>query len=310
LKGGKMNKFNKMIKRILISFGIGTLRNDKNIKLNEFLFKFKRNKLAIIGLSIFIFLIILSVFANFIAPYPQDAGIAVHFNQTLQPPSLKHIFGTDDLGRDIFSRVLFGARYTLIAGLSIPLIGASIGVTLGLIAGYFGKKLGTIIMRITDIFLSIPPLVIALLVISVLGPGLMNVIIALSIDWWSWYVRMVQAEVLVIREQNFVEASYLLGSSKFRIIFSHILPNAIFPIIVKITLDMGYAILNVAALGFLGLGITPPTPELGYLVAEGRLFLPNDWWISTFPGLFIFLAILSINLLGDGLRDIFDVEVT
>ncbi|MGC9067270.1 MAG: ABC transporter permease [Minisyncoccia bacterium] len=299
-----------MIKRILISFGIGTLRNDKNIKLNEFLFKFKRNKLAIIGLSIFIFLIILSVFANFIAPYPQDAGIAVHFNQTLQPPSLKHIFGTDDLGRDIFSRVLFGARYTLIAGLSIPLIGASIGVTLGLIAGYFGKKLGTIIMRITDIFLSIPPLVIALLVISVLGPGLMNVIIALSIDWWSWYVRMVQAEVLVIREQNFVEASYLLGSSKFRIIFSHILPNAIFPIIVKITLDMGYAILNVAALGFLGLGITPPTPELGYLVAEGRLFLPNDWWISTFPGLFIFLAILSINLLGDGLRDIFDVEVT
>ncbi|MGB9762955.1 MAG: ABC transporter permease [Minisyncoccia bacterium] len=305
-----MNKFNKMIKRILISFGIGTLRNDKNIKLNEFLFKFKRNKLAIIGLSIFIFLIILSVFANFIAPYPQDAGIAVHFNQTLQPPSLKHIFGTDDLGRDIFSRVLFGARYTLIAGLSIPLIGASIGVTLGLIAGYFGKKLGTIIMRITDIFLSIPPLVIALLVISVLGPGLMNVIIALSIDWWSWYVRMVQAEVLVIREQNFVEASYLLGSSKFRIIFSHILPNAIFPIIVKITLDMGYAILNVAALGFLGLGITPPTPELGYLVAEGRLFLPNDWWISTFPGLFIFLAILSINLLGDGLRDIFDVEVT
>lgn len=305
-----MNKFNKMIKRILISFGIGTLRNDKNIKLNEFLFKFKRNKLAIIGLSIFIFLIILSVFANFIAPYPQDAGIAVHFNQTLQLPSLKHIFGTDDLGRDIFSRVLFGARYTLIAGLSIPLIGASIGVTLGLIAGYFGKKLGTIIMRITDIFLSIPPLVIALLVISVLGPGLMNVIIALSIDWWSWYVRMVQAEVLVIREQNFVEASYLLGSSKFRIIFSHILPNAIFPIIVKITLDMGYAILNVAALGFLGLGITPPTPELGYLVAEGRLFLPNDWWISTFPGLFIFLAILSINLLGDGLRDIFDVEVT
>jgi peptide/nickel transport system permease protein len=299
-------------KRILASFGIGSFKNIKNenVKLEEFLFKFKRNKLAIVGLSIFIILIFLAVFANWIAPYPQDAGIAVHFNQTLQPPSFKHIFGTDDLGRDIFSRILFGLRYTLIAGLTIPIIGALIGVTLGLIAGYFGKKIGTVIMRITDIFLSIPPLVIALLVISVLGPGLLNIIIALSIDWWSWYVRMVQAEVLVIREQNFVEASYILGSSKFRIIFSHILPNAIFPVIVKITLDMGYAILNVASLGFLGLGITPPTPELGYLVAEGRLFLPNDWWISTFPGLFIFLAILSINLLGDGLRDIFDVEVT
>jgi len=299
-------------KRILASFGIGSFKNIKNenVKLEEFLFKFKRNKLAIVGLSIFIILIFLAVFANWIAPYPQDAGIAVHFNQTLQPPSFKHIFGTDDLGRDIFSRILFGLRYTLIAGLTIPIIGALIGVTLGLIAGYFGKKIGTVIMRITDVFLSIPPLVIALLVISVLGPGLLNIIIALSIDWWSWYVRMVQAEVLVIREQNFVEASYILGSSKFRIIFSHILPNAIFPVIVKITLDMGYAILNVASLGFLGLGITPPTPELGYLVAEGRLFLPNDWWISTFPGLFIFLAILSINLLGDGLRDIFDVEVT
>jgi len=299
-------------KRILASFGIGSFKNIKNenVKIEEFLFKFKRNKLAIVGLSIFIILIFLAVFANWIAPYPQDAGIAVHFNQTLQPPSFKHIFGTDDLGRDIFSRILFGLRYTLIAGLTIPIIGALIGVTLGLIAGYFGKKIGTVIMRITDIFLSIPPLVIALLVISVLGPGLLNIIIALSIDWWSWYVRMVQAEVLVIREQNFVEASYILGSSKFRIIFSHILPNAIFPVIVKITLDMGYAILNVASLGFLGLGITPPTPELGYLVAEGRLFLPNDWWISTFPGLFIFLAILSINLLGDGLRDIFDVEVT
>jgi peptide/nickel transport system permease protein len=299
-------------KRILASFGIGSFKNIKNenVKIEDFLFKFKRNKLAIVGLSIFIILIFLAVFANWIAPYPQDAGIAVHFNQTLQPPSFKHIFGTDDLGRDIFSRILFGLRYTLIAGLTIPIIGALIGVTLGLIAGYFGKKIGTVIMRITDIFLSIPPLVIALLVISVLGPGLLNIIIALSIDWWSWYVRMVQAEVLVIREQNFVEASYILGSSKFRIIFSHILPNAIFPVIVKITLDMGYAILNVASLGFLGLGITPPTPELGYLVAEGRLFLPNDWWISTFPGLFIFLAILSINLLGDGLRDIFDVEVT
>jgi peptide/nickel transport system permease protein len=299
-------------KRILASFGIGSFKNIKNenVKIEEFLFKFKRNKLAIVGLSIFIILIFLAVFANWIAPYPQDAGIAVHFNQALQPPSFKYIFGTDDLGRDIFSRILFGLRYTLIAGLTIPIIGALIGVTLGLIAGYFGKKIGTVIMRITDIFLSIPPLVIALLVISVLGPGLLNIIIALSIDWWSWYVRMVQAEVLVIREQNFVEASYILGSSKFRIIFSHILPNAIFPVIVKITLDMGYAILNVAALGFLGLGITPPTPELGYLVAEGRLFLPNDWWISTFPGLFIFLAILSINLLGDGLRDIFDVEVT
>ena len=213
------------------------------------------------------------------------------------------------MGRDIFSRIMFGGRNTLLAGIIIPLVGASIGCTLGLIAGYIGGKIGSIIMRMTDIFLSIPPLIIALLVIGIFGPSLKNIIIALSIDWWPWYTRLVHGEVISLREETFVEASKLLGAKNIRIMFSEILPNAIPPIIVKITLDMGYAILTAAALGFLGLGILPPIPEWGLMISEGRLYLPRIWWITTIPGIFIFLAVFSINLIGDGLRDLFDVEV-
>lgn len=301
-----------MIRRALTSLGVGwnLVSEPRYENIREKVYKFRKSMLSMVGLSIFVILALLSVFANFIAPYPKDAGTAIHLSQSFLPPSLAHLFGTDDLGKDIFSRVLFGGRITLFVGLVIPLIGSAIGVPLGLVAGYTGGKVEALIMRVTDVFLSIPPLVIAILIIGTLGVSMETLIIGLSVDWWSWYVRMVHAETLTIKEQNYVEASVLLGSGRSRLIFSHILPNAIFPVIVKITLDMGYAILNVAALGFLGLGIHPPTPEWGFMVAQGRLFLPNDWWISFFPGLFIFLAILSINLIGDGLRDVFDVEVT
>jgi len=213
------------------------------------------------------------------------------------------------MGRDIFSRITFGGRNTLLAGLIIPLVGASIGCTLGLIAGYIGRRIGSVIMRTTDVFLSIPPLIIALLVIGVFGPSLKNIIFALSIVWWPWYTRLVHGEVISLREETFVESSRLLGAKSTRTMFSEILPNAIPPIIVKITLDIGYAILNAAALGFLGLGVLPPTPEWGLMVSQGRLYLPSIWWITTFPGIFIFLAVFSINLIGDGLRDLLDVEV-
>ena len=269
----------------------------------------RKNTLALVGSGIFLSLLLMCIFAPWLAPYPRDAGDAIHLSQSFKSPSVSHICGTDQMGRDIFSRIMFGGRNTLLAGLIIPLVGASIGCTLGLIAGYIGRRIGSIIMRITDIFLSIPPLIIALLVIGVFGPSLKNIIIALSIDWWPWYTRLMHGEVISLREETFVEASQLLGAKSTRTMFSEILPNAIPPIIVKITLDIGYAILNAAALGFLGLGILPPAPEWGLMVSQGRLYLPRIWWITTLPGVFIFSAVFSINLIGDGLRDLFDVEV-
>lgn len=273
------------------------------------IYMIRKNVLALIGIGLFLSLLLMCIFAPWLAPYPEDAGDEIHLSESFKPPSLLHICGTDQMGRDIFSRIIFGGRNTLLAGLIIPLIGASMGCTLGLIAGYIGRKTGTIIMRITDIFLSIPSLIIALLVIGIFGPSLKNIIIALSINWWPWYARLLHGQVISLREETFVEASKLLGAKSTRIMFSEILPNAIPPIIVKITLDMGYAILSAAALGFLGLGILPPIPEWGLMISQGRLYLPRIWWITTMPGIFIFLAVFSINLIGDGLRDIFDVEV-
>lgn len=278
--------------------------------LSRGMYNLRKNVLALAGIAIFVFLLFMSFFAPWLAPYPDDAGAAIDLSESFKPPNSSHIFGTDQMGRDILSRIMFGGRITLIAGLIIPLVGALIGCTLGLIAGYVGGRIGNVIMRITDVFLSIPPLVIALVVIGAFGPSLRNIIIALSVVWWPWYTRIVQAETMSLREETYVEASKLLGAGKVRIMFREIFPNALPPIIVKITLDIGYAILYAAALGFLGLGVLPPTPEWGLMVSEGRLYLPDVWWITTFPGIFIFLAVFSINLIGDGLRDILDVEIS
>ncbi len=301
----------KRLKRIAASFGIGSnfTQKIKSDALRDSLYRFRKSKLSMVGLAIFLVFVVLAIFSSYIVPYPKDTGVYVNLSQALLPPSLTHLFGTDDFGRDVFSRALVGLRITLLAGLIIPIIGAAIGVPLGMIAGYLGGKVEAVVMRITDMFLSIPPLVIAILVIAVTGHSIESIIFGLSIDWWSWYVRMVHAETLSIKQQNYIEATKLLGARRSRILFSHIFPNSVFPVIVKITLDMGYAILNVASLGFLGLGILPPTPELGAMVAEGRLFLPTYWWVSFFPALIILIIIVSINFIGDGLRDVLDVEV-
>jgi peptide/nickel transport system permease protein len=302
----------KKLKRIAASFGIGSnfIQNIKSEALRDRLFRFRKSKLSIIGLAMFLFFVVFAILSPFIVPYPKEVGAYVNFSQALRPVSLTHLFGTDEFGRDIFSRAFVGSRITIFVGLIIPIIGAAIGVPLGLVAGYVGGKVEAVIMRVTDVFLSIPPLIIAILVIGAMGHSMTSIIFGLSIDWWSWYVRMVHAETLSVKQQNYIEASRMLGTGRARIIFSHILPNSVFPVIVKITLDMGYAILNVASLGFLGLGIYPPTPELGAMVAEGRLYLPADWWVSFFPALIILLIILSINFIGDGMRDVLDVEVT
>jgi peptide/nickel transport system permease protein len=270
--------------------------------------RLRRSPLSLIGLVMVTGLILVAVLAPQVAPYPQDVD-KVHFDRTFQRPSLDYPFGTDEVGRDILSRVILGSRISLTLGFIVLAIAIGVGVPLGLIAGYYGGWIQTVIMRITDIFLSFPPLVLALAVSAVLAPTLQNTIVAISFGWWPWYTRLVEGMTLSAKEEGFVEASRSLGARPLYICFREILPNLSSIVLIKATLDIGYAILVGAALGFLGLGVQPPTPEWGTMAAEGRFHLPDRWWLTTFPGLAIFVTVLAFNLLGDGLRDAFDVEL-
>lgn len=280
---------------------------------DRIVYRFRQNPTSILGLSLILALVLVAIAAPVLAPYPGDAGYGgepgVHFDQRFESPSMEHPFGTDQAGRDILSRVIFGTRISLGIGLVVLSIAITIGVPVGLVAGYLEGTTSTILMRTTDIFLSIPALVLALTVSVALEPSLRNAMIAIAVVWWPWYARLVYGEVLSVKEEEFVEASRGLGSSTFRILRKEILPNVLAPLTVKFSLDMGYAIIVGASLGFLGLGAQPPTPEWGTMVSQGRVYLPQQWWYSTFPGLAIFLAVLGFNFLGDGLRDMFDVEV-
>lgn len=272
-------------------------------------FRFRQSNLSLLGFGIIAVVILAAIFAPQLAPYPNHAGIFVDFDRALQPPSAHNWLGTDDAGRDIFSRMLFGARISMVLGLMVLIIAVAVGVPLGLVAGYWGGRSGDLIMRVTDVFLAVPPIALALAVTAALRPTLTNAMIAIAFAWWPWYTRLVYGQVLSLKEQQFVEASRGLGASRWRIAFLEILPNAWSPTIVKVTLDMGFVILTSSGLSFLGLGAQPPTPEWGTMIAEGRGYLPGAWWAATFPGLAIFLTVLGFNLLGDGLRDVFDVEI-
>ena len=276
--------------------------------LRRTLHRLRRSTLSLVGLSIIVGLALVAIFAPYVAPYPEDVD-SVHFERMLQPPSREHPFGTDEVGRDVLSRVIFGARISLLIGLAVLAIALIIGVPLGLIAGYVGGGVGTTIMRVTDIFLAIPPVVLAMAVAAVLTPTLENAIIAIAFGWWPWYTRLVQGQVLSIKEESYVEAARSVGARPLFVIFKEIFPNSVSILIVKVTLDLGYAILIGAVLGFLGLGVRPPTPEWGTMASKGRLHLPARWWMTTFSGLAIFVTVLGFNLLGDGLRDAFDVEL-
>lgn len=272
------------------------------------LIRFFRSPLSVIGLSVILFVVVIAVFAPFIAPNPEDAGDAIHFGQAFEPPSLKHPFGTDAVGRDILSRVIMGSRLSLKVGGVVQLLAILVGIPLGLIAAYI-KRMENVIMRLADVFLSIPPLVLALAVAAVFEPTLRNSMIAISFTWWPWYVRLAHGEALSIQEEDFVEVADSVGASRFYIMFREILPNMTSALLVKATLDMGFAILMGASLGFLGLGAQPPTPAWGTMISLGRRHLSRAWWMATFPGIAIFITVLGFNLLGDGLRDYFDVDV-
>jgi peptide/nickel transport system permease protein len=278
-------------------------------KVKKGWYKFGKNPLSIIGATIILIIVLIAIFAPFVAPYPEHAGAYVNFNDASQPPSLTHLFGTDVFGRDILSRVFFGFRFSLGMGVVVISLTAPVGVTLGLIAGYMkGKLVDTVIMRITDIFVAVPPLVLALAVCSILTPSVFNAMMAVSLMWWPWYCRMVYGIASSIKNEFFVQAAEVTGSGKLHILFREILPNCYGPIFTKISLDMGWVILIGSALSFVGLGAQPPTPDLGTMVADGGKYMPDQWWIAVFPAFAIMFVVLGFNLLGDGIRDMLEVE--
>mgnify|MGYP003681899902 CR=1 FL=1 len=255
-------------------------------------------------------IILITLFANFIAPYPEHAGWFTDFEHAKLSPRLKYPLGTDTMGRDVLSRVMFGFRYSLMMAIVVLIIVVPIGTFLGLVAGYYNNTwLDTIIMRLTDIFVAIPSLVLAMMISSLLRPSLFNAMIAVTLLWWPWYARLVYGIASSLRNEYFIQGGSTGSSSPFHILFREILPNALAPIFTKMTLDVGWVILIGSSLSFIGLGAQPPTPDLGTMVADGYRYMPEFWWVSIFPGLAIMLTILGFNLLGDGIRDMLAAEV-
>jgi peptide/nickel transport system permease protein len=275
-------------------------------ELRRALYRFVQNRLSLVGLGLILFLVVVAITGPLWVPYPADATGAIHAADRFQSPRAEHFFGTDELGRDVFSRVVLATRLALASGVIILVVAISIGLTVGSIAGYFGGWLGESLMRVTDMMLAIPGIFLALAITAAMGPGIIHAIMALSVTWWPGYARLVHGQVQAARENDYVEAERSIGARPHRIIFLHIVPNTMSSVIVKASMDFGFAILSLAALGFIGVGQQPPTPEWGQMISFGRKFLPQFWWYSTFPGLAMFIAVFGFSMLGDGLRDVFD----
>jgi peptide/nickel transport system permease protein len=284
-------------------------RQSRRENLGRAWYKFSRNPLSIVGGATVLLVALLAIFAPFVAPYPQHAKPFTDFANASQPPSWQYLFGTDEIGRDILSRVFFGYRFSLSMGVVVLSLVVPPGVLLGLVAGYYqGTWIDTVIMRITDIFLAVPPLVLALAIASVLRPNLFNAMVAVSLMWWPWYTRLVYGLASALRNEFFVSSAEVTGASTAHILFREILPNCVSPIFTKMSLDMGWVIIIGSSLSFVGLGVQPPKPGLGTMVASGAKYLPDHWWISVFPALAIVVVVLGFNLLGDGLRDVLAAE--
>jgi peptide/nickel transport system permease protein len=264
------------------------------------------NPLLLAGGLVAALIVLAALAAPLIVGFPGDAGTATHPFTVLRPPSAQHWFGTDQVGRDIFSRVVYGARVSPVIALFVLLIACAIGIPLGVAAGFLGGWLDEVIMRVTDIFLAFPPLLLALALAAVLPASLTSVVIAIAVAWWPWYTRLIRGQAASVAGRPYIDSCRALGISRRRIIVAHILPNAITPLIVQVSLDVGGVILTASALSFLGLGAQDPTPDWGLMVSEGQAYFTTDWWLVTFPGLAILLTAFAFNLLGDGLRDVAD----
>jgi len=272
-------------------------------------YKFSKSPLSILGLAVVVVIISVTIASPLIAPYPKHAEFFVDFSNANKPPSWKYPLGTDIMGRDVLTRIIFGFRYSLMMAVVVLSLVTPPGVILGLIAGYFrGSWIETIIMRVTDVFIGVPPLVLALAICSVLTPSAFYAMMAVSLMWWPWYSRLVYSVTSSLRNEYFVQAAETTGASTFHILFREIFPNCLAPILTKVTLDVGWVILIGASLSFVGLGAQPPTPDLGTMVSDGAKYLPDLWWVTLFPSLAIVVTILGFNLLGDGVRDLFATE--
>ncbi|MFC7704514.1 nickel transporter permease [Plastorhodobacter daqingensis] len=262
-----------------------------------------RNPLAMVGLVIIVMLLVVAALAPWIAPFSPFEG---SLQNRLQPPSSTHWMGTDELGRDILSRVIHGARITLFIVLLVAIIAAPLGLIVGAVSGYFGGWVDRVLMGVTDIFLSMPRLILALAFVAALGPGIENAVIAIAITAWPVYARIARAETLTFRNADFIAAAQMQGAGQVRIISRHVLPLCLSSCIVRVTLDMAGIILTAAGLGFLGLGAQPPLPEWGAMISRGRAFILDQWWVATMPGFAIVIVSLGFCLFGDGLRDVLD----
>jgi peptide/nickel transport system permease protein len=258
------------------------------------------------GGAVALLIVLVALLAPLLAPFPGDAGSATNPVAALQAPSLHHLFGTDQVGRDVFSRVLYGARVSPLVAVLVLVIASLVGIPLGIVAGYFGGVADEIIMRITDIFLAFPSLLLSLAFAAVLPPSLTSLTIAIAITWWPWYTRLIRGQAASVAGRPYVESCRALGIPTWRILLRHVLPNSVTPLIVQVSLDFGGVILTASALSFLGLGAQDPTPDWGLMVAEGENYFTTQWWLVTYPGLAIMLTALAFNLLGDGLRDVLD----
>jgi len=259
------------------------------------------------GVFVLSLLILLAgVLAPLLAPHPADAYVATHPTQTLLQPSGLHPFGTDQLGRDVLTRVLYGARISPVIAFFVLLFSCLVGIPLGIVAGYFGGVIDDVLMRITDVFLAFPALLLALAFAAVLTPSIGNTTLAIALTWWPWYTRLIRGQAASVAGRQYVEAARALGVSHRRILLRHILPNSITPLIVQVSLDVSAVILTASALSFLGLGAQDPTPDWGLMVSQGQSYFTTQWWLVTFPGAAILLTAVAFNLLGDGLRDVLD----
>lgn len=278
----------------------------KTSQFKEVCWRLLRNKAAIVGFLILIVFIVFALFPGYIASYGYDDQL---LSRRFKSPSREFLMGTDNFGRDIFSRVVYGSRTSLLVGIISTAIGAILGSFFGALAGFYGRGVDNVIMRIVDVLMAIPSILLALSIAAALGPGLFNVMLAVGIGAIPRFARTVHASVLTLKDQEFVEAARAIGGSDFRIIFRHIFPNCIAPIIVQATIGVAMSITNAASLSFIGLGVQPPIPEWGAMLSAGRQYIRDYWYIVTFPGVAIMLTIFSLNLFGDGLRDALDPKL-
>lgn len=272
-------------------------------------YKFSKNPMSMIGLIIVVLVFCVTAFCNVIAPYAEDAGIITHMSEAFQGPSLKHLCGTDDYGRDVFSRMLIGFRPSMGIAAIVLLISVPLGVFLGLLAGYYqGTLVDTVITRITELFMSVPPLILAMVVCCMFTNNYVFCALGIAVAWWPWYTRITYNLVVSLTNELYITYTELSGIGMLRIIFSEMLPNLVSSIITKMTLDTGSIILTASSMSYVGLGVQPPTPSLGSMVSDGVSYLPEYWWLSVMPAVAVIVIVMGFNLLGDGLTDVLSVE--